>query len=564
MGCSVSSPDPRDLWAVVPDATQPTIQQENECAEGYLARAGNQTGEQGGGPLQGSAEDTATVNPKIATVSITPHGDLTINQQLKPSKQVGTLTWQVLNVDNSPASIPNVTFGPDGHITGTFQNEGTYTVRVILKKDGTEVDNKIFKVVAAKFKNGLDIKFQHPLPGSVVTSKCGNRVHPVTGQIRPHKGTDFAYANHKTGPVLASADGEVVFAGVQNGYGNLVILGHTNAAGKRMCVTKYAHLDKIYVNMGQKVAAGDQVGFEGNTGVGTGAHLHFEIRSGTGQGDQVFDPEQYISGKVKSVASSPTAGTNGDADPGNIPTGAQVVETDNGSVPLTVEKVNDACQGYQTDVGLAPNGTTSNDPTGGATTGGAQANQPAKASSQSACKPNGYTPPTKSQVVDQINTALNADSDLDAEDKKIILFIAQVESNFDPYAKNKTSSATGLYQMVNGTAAPYFAQIGASPTCENRCDIQKSTQAYIAYYKHELRRYWNDYVASGKTKIAGKPIVPTAHSNRYPGLSKLVFTYGCLHHDGVGSAQQGKDLGGVDYCIKRLNQDSVAMRTGGA
>ena len=148
---------------------------------------------------------------------------------------------------------------------------------------------------------------------------------------------------------------------------------------------------------------------------------------------------------------------------------------------------------------------------------------------------------------------MDADGSLDDEDKKFILFVARIESRYDPYAKNPTSSATGLYQFLDALAMKYFPMIGAQPTCENRTNIEKATQAMIMFYKKEILRYWNNYVASGKTKIAGKPIVLTAHSARYPSLSKTVFCYSLIHHDGAGNAQKGIDLQGVEYCLRKLN-----------
>lgn len=549
MGCKSPPVKIRNLWATVPDSNQPTFQQERECTEGYLARAGNPTGEQAGGAPE--AADPSKP-PKIATVSVVSKCDMSVNQKMKATQDKPSLSWNFLNTDNSPATIPGLTFDISGTISGVVTTAGTYSFTVILSDGGSEVDSKPFKLVVAPCKPGMDIKFSHPLPGAIITSKCmPKRVHPVTGQLRPHKGIDLAYPGGRVGDVLASADGEVVFAGVQNGYGNIVILGHSNAAGKRMCVTKYAHLDRIYVTVGMKVAAGDKVGLEGNTGVGTGKHLHFEIRSGSGQGDQVFDPEIYLSGAVMSAKSAPPVDpTTGDSDPGKAPTTPSDVEVnDNGTVKLTPDKVNSACSGYVTDTSTTENSGA--DPSGGASSSNTPATSPKQYSSK--CKPDPYTPPTQSEVVSRIKAVMDADGSLDDEDKKFILFVARIESRYDPYAKNPTSSATGLFQFLDALAMKYFPMIGEKPTCENRTNIEKATKAMIKFYKQELLAYWNSYVASGKTKIAGKPIVLTAHSARYPGLSKTVMIYSCFHHDGAGNAQKGIDKQGVEYCLRKLN-----------
>ncbi len=88
---------------------------------------------------------------------------------------------------------------------------------------------------------------------------------------RMHNGTDFAGPHGM--PIHATADGTVIRAGRQSGYGNIVTLKH--AFGLE---TRYAHLSKIRVNVGDRVSRGDRIGDMGNTGRSTGTHLHYEIR----------------------------------------------------------------------------------------------------------------------------------------------------------------------------------------------------------------------------------------------------------------------------------------------
>lgn len=98
-----------------------------------------------------------------------------------------------------------------------------------------------------------------------------NRFHPVLNEIRPHKGVDFA--GPKGLPIIASQEGRVVFAGNARGYGNVVYVNHEDGVQ-----TRYAHLDTITVSSGQSLEKGQIVGSLGNTGVGTGPHLHYEYR----------------------------------------------------------------------------------------------------------------------------------------------------------------------------------------------------------------------------------------------------------------------------------------------
>lgn len=90
---------------------------------------------------------------------------------------------------------------------------------------------------------------------------------------RMHEGTDFAAA-HGT-PIHATADGVVTFAGRMSGYGNLVKIKHEFGIE-----TRYAHLSKIGVKVGERVSRDHRIGDMGNTGRSTGTHLHYEVRVG--------------------------------------------------------------------------------------------------------------------------------------------------------------------------------------------------------------------------------------------------------------------------------------------
>jgi murein DD-endopeptidase MepM/ murein hydrolase activator NlpD len=100
---------------------------------------------------------------------------------------------------------------------------------------------------------------------------------------RMHSGTDFA-APHGT-PIYSTADGVVVHAGWQSGYGRLVKIQHEFGIE-----TRYAHMSKIRVKKGQRVSRGDRIGDMGNTGRSTGTHLHYEVRVG----GKAVNPMIYI------------------------------------------------------------------------------------------------------------------------------------------------------------------------------------------------------------------------------------------------------------------------------
>lgn len=110
-----------------------------------------------------------------------------------------------------------------------------------------------------------------PMEFSRVTSGFKMRMHPILRTLRAHQGVDYGAP---TGTLVRSVgDGVVEFAGVQNGYGNVVILKHRNNHS-----TLYAHLSRINVRKGQNVSQGQNIGAVGATGWATGPHLHFEFR----------------------------------------------------------------------------------------------------------------------------------------------------------------------------------------------------------------------------------------------------------------------------------------------
>lgn len=103
-----------------------------------------------------------------------------------------------------------------------------------------------------------------------LSSAFGGRSDPFKKVLARHKGIDMSASIGSR--VSAPASGKIVTAGYQNGYGNLVVIQHGNGF-----VTKYAHLNKIYVKKGDKVEYNQAIGEVGKTGRATGSHLHYEI-----------------------------------------------------------------------------------------------------------------------------------------------------------------------------------------------------------------------------------------------------------------------------------------------
>ena len=110
-----------------------------------------------------------------------------------------------------------------------------------------------------------------PMEFSRLTSGFKMRFHPILKTMKAHLGVDYAAP---TGTAVRSiGDGVVEFAGVQNGFGNVVFINHG-----RQNTTVYAHLSRINVQKGQSVSQSQNIGAVGSTGWATGPHLHFEFR----------------------------------------------------------------------------------------------------------------------------------------------------------------------------------------------------------------------------------------------------------------------------------------------
>ena len=122
-------------------------------------------------------------------------------------------------------------------------------------------------------KNLRKAFMRSPLEFSRVSSGFGMRRHPIAQAWRKHEGIDYAAPTGTR--VRAVGDGVVEYAGAKGGYGNVVILRHHG-----QYATVYAHLSRITVRKGARVAQNDTIGAVGQTGWATGPHLHYEFRVG--------------------------------------------------------------------------------------------------------------------------------------------------------------------------------------------------------------------------------------------------------------------------------------------
>ncbi|MCO6553346.1 MAG: murein DD-endopeptidase MepM [Gilliamella sp.] len=152
----------------------------------------------------------------------------------------------------------------NSQLRGVRIKNGTKDYYAILADDG-----KYYDINGNSLSQSF---FRYPLAKKARVSSGFNprRLHPVTGQIAPHNGVDFAVSRGT--PVLSVGDGEVVIAKYSGSAGNYIAIRHG-----RQYMTTYMHLDKILVKPGQQVKQGDKIGLSGNTGRSTGPHLHFEL-----------------------------------------------------------------------------------------------------------------------------------------------------------------------------------------------------------------------------------------------------------------------------------------------
>lgn len=164
-------------------------------------------------------------------------------------------------------------------------------VALVSYMDNSEVGREIekeeitYKAVPKIVERGTIVPptYIKPISGGRLTSGFGKRNRPTKGASTYHKGVDWATPVGTS--VVASSSGVVTRAGWGSGYGYCVYIRHPD--GRE---TRYGHLSKVLVSVGQSVSQGQRIALSGNTGVSTGPHLHFEILVG---GSQV-NPLNYL------------------------------------------------------------------------------------------------------------------------------------------------------------------------------------------------------------------------------------------------------------------------------
>jgi murein DD-endopeptidase MepM/ murein hydrolase activator NlpD len=121
-----------------------------------------------------------------------------------------------------------------------------------------------------------------PVEGRLM-SPFAERTDPFSGEGEFHKGIDISATTGT--PVRVTADGVVIHAELESGYGKLIVVDHGGGFQ-----TYYAHLSRFFVHTGQTVRRGEPIGAVGSTGRVTAPHLHYEVR----MGDAPVNPTRYL------------------------------------------------------------------------------------------------------------------------------------------------------------------------------------------------------------------------------------------------------------------------------
>ena len=169
------------------------------------------------------------------------------------SKQIDVLDDKV--IDTMPMRFLSITLSGKKETFFEFKDKDGYT-----------------RYYDEQGKSSIRTLMKTPINGARLSSRYGNRKHPILGYNKMHRGVDFS-APVGT-PIFASGDGIIEKAGWNGSYGRYIRIRH-NGAYK----TAYAHLSGFNKNIkiGQRISQGKVIGYVGSSGRSTGPHLHYEV-----------------------------------------------------------------------------------------------------------------------------------------------------------------------------------------------------------------------------------------------------------------------------------------------
>ena len=184
--------------------------------------------------------------------------------------RLGGMKPQEFNFEQLPAQGGPYMPSAQREISATTMNQQMEALSVLLN----DRNDKLVALETLLLQDSLDKKAfpsAAPIKDSWHSSDFGMRIDPFTGELAMHQGVDFVA--DAGAPILASANGIVVYAGMQAQYGNMIEIDHGNDI-----VTRYGHASRLLVKAGQLVRRGQEIAKVGSTGRSTGNHLHFEVR----------------------------------------------------------------------------------------------------------------------------------------------------------------------------------------------------------------------------------------------------------------------------------------------
>jgi len=197
--------------------------------------------------------------------------------------QVGKLDDGEFNFDEDPGQGgPELTTGKDeGAMAPAALNQGIDDLAGQFDVQQAQLQALNDLLLDRKIESSLRPTGM-PVNG-YISSFFGGRPDPFSGHSARHTGIDIAAPTGT--PVTAVAEGMVTFAGVRNGYGDVIEIDHGNGY-----MTRYAHNSKLVATVGQRVHVGDVIARAGSTGRSTGSHVHFEVW----YHDRVVNPLAFV------------------------------------------------------------------------------------------------------------------------------------------------------------------------------------------------------------------------------------------------------------------------------
>ncbi len=215
-----------------------------------------------GGVIRSSlfaATDEARIPDAVATqIAEVFSGNIDFRRDLRKDDRF-SVVYETLEADGEPLRAGRV-------LSAEFHNKGKAHQAVWFQVKGSK--GGYYHPDGTSLQRAY---LSSPVAFTRVSSGFKMRMHPILGTWRAHNGVDYAAPTGT--PVRTVGDGVVDFAGVQNGFGNVIFIRHRNGHE-----TVYAHLSRIDVRKGQSVGQGETIGAVGSTGWSTGPHLHFEFR----------------------------------------------------------------------------------------------------------------------------------------------------------------------------------------------------------------------------------------------------------------------------------------------